>query len=93
MTKNQRSCSVWAIDYPRWSISRRQGANVPGEKAGRFCVEHKFEGMRNTVSRACEAPGCVHQPSFGVVGKKRRRFCGLHKQEGMVNVNTKRHCA
>ena len=58
--------------------------NVPGCKSGRFCSEHKEEGMVDLKHNTCEHHGCMKRPSFNVPGSKACRFCSEHKEEGMV---------
>ena len=60
--------------------------NVPGSKTGRFCSEHKEEGMVNVKSMKCEHPGCMKEPCFNVPGSKTGILCSEHKEEGMVNL-------
>jgi hypothetical protein len=63
---------------------------MEGETRGRFCAEHKKEGMVNVKDKTCEHPGCKKQPAYANEGEKRGRFCVEHKEEGMVNVVNKR---
>ena len=49
--------------------------NVPGVKTGRFCSEHKEEGMVDIKNKMCEHPHCVKRPHFNVPGSKTGRFC------------------
>ena len=40
--------------------------NVPGNKASRFCSEHKEEGMVNVKYKRCERLGCMKGAHFNV---------------------------
>ena len=62
--------------------------DVAGGK-GRFCAEHKAEGMEDVKHKRCEAAGCTKRPAFDVAGGK-GRFCAEHKAEGMEDVKSKR---
>ena len=66
--------------------------NVPGIKFGRFCSEHKKEGMVDIRSKRCENPGCMKHPYFNVPGSKAAGFCSEHKEEGMVDIKNKKTC-
>jgi hypothetical protein len=56
---------------------------------GRFCAEHKENGMKDVKSKQCEHEGCTKRPTFGTEGGK-GRFCVEHKKEDMVDVKNKR---
>ena len=66
--------------------------NLPTERRGRFCKDHKLEGMVDVHSKRCEHEGCTSQPAFNLPTERRGRFCGSHRQVGMVNVR-KKTCA
>ena len=65
--------------------------NLRTERGGRFCGEHKLEGMVNVMRKHCEEEGCTLLPAFNMPTEKSGRFCGKHRLEGMVNVVSK-HC-
>ena len=58
--------------------------NVSGSNTGRFCSEHKEEGMVDVKNKTCEHLGCMKRPHFNITGLKSGRFCSKHKEEGMV---------
>jgi hypothetical protein len=67
--------------------------NVPTERRGRFCSQHKLEGMVDVRSKRCEHEGCTSlNPRFNVPTERRGRFCGSHRLPGMINIHTKK-CA
>ena len=67
--------------------------NLPTERRGRFCKEHKLEGMVDVKNKRCEHEGCTSiTPCFNLPTERRGRFCGSHRLPGMVNV-TKKSCA
>ena len=53
--------------------------NVQGNKAAKFCSEHKEEGMVDVKHKRCEHLGCMKQPNFNVPSTKAGRFCSEHK--------------
>ena len=53
-----------------------------------FCARHKLDGMKNVVSKRCEAPGCESRPTFGRE-KGKALYCALHFLDGMKNVKDK----
>ena len=55
---------------------------------GRWCAEHKREGMIDVKHLRCEEAGCDKQPVFDVPGGK-GRLCSEHKREGMIDVKSK----
>ena len=63
--------------------------NKPGETKGRFCVDHKHDGMMNVKDKTCEHPGCETLPSYNQPNETKGRFCFNHKHDGMVNVVSK----
>ena len=68
--------------------TKQPAFDVAGGK-GRFCVEHKAEGMADVRNKRCEAAGCTKRPTFDVAGGK-GKFCVEHKLEGMADVRSKR---
>ena len=65
---------------------KRSAFNVLNSKTGRFCSEHKEEGMEDVTTTKCGHPSCINTSSFNVPGSKTRRFCSEHKKEGMINL-------
>ncbi len=64
--------------------------NYRGSK-GKFCCDHKKEGMVSVIHRQCEDPSCTKRPTYSNKGTP-ARFCRDHMKEGMVNVRS-RQCA
>uniref|UniRef100_A0A7S3XZM6 EsV-1-7 n=1 Tax=Heterosigma akashiwo TaxID=2829 RepID=A0A7S3XZM6_HETAK len=54
------------------------------EQEGRFCEEHKVNGMVDVKNEVCEHAGCHKAPTFTFKGQWYLRFCARHKLEGMV---------
>jgi len=64
--------------------------NFEGEQGGRFCAQHKLQGMEDVKNKSCEHAGCSKVPTFNYDGEQQRRFCAHHKLPGMVNVREKK---
>lgn len=64
--------------------------NVPGEKRGKFCLEHKEDGMVDVRHKRCEKDGCMSRPSYGFPGFG-ASFCAAHRVEGCMR-HSKRRC-
>jgi hypothetical protein len=60
--------------------------NLPGEKKGIYCAEHKENGMVNVVSRKCQKENCNKQSLFNFPEEKKGIYCFNHKEDGMVDV-------
>eukprot|EP00639_Heterosigma_akashiwo_P031804 CAMPEP_0194737070 /NCGR_PEP_ID=MMETSP0296-20130528/79731_1 /TAXON_ID=39354 /ORGANISM="Heterosigma akashiwo, Strain CCMP2393" /LENGTH=89 /DNA_ID=CAMNT_0039646887 /DNA_START=29 /DNA_END=295 /DNA_ORIENTATION=+ len=60
--------------------------NFEGERKGKFCREHKVDGMVDVINRCCGHAGCNKRSSYNFEGEKRPRFCAQHKLPEMVNV-------
>lgn len=60
--------------------------NIEGKTQGRFCKDHKHEGMIDVMSKRCEFIGCNKQPTYGFIGGTTRIFCSKHRQDGMINI-------
>mmetsp|Transcript_29700 Transcript_29700/g.48303 ORF Transcript_29700/g.48303 Transcript_29700/m.48303 type:complete len:279 (+) Transcript_29700:3-839(+) len=59
--------------------SKKACFNFEDQKDGRFCGDHKVEGMwMVTQLRVCEHDGCTNEPSSSWKGG-RARFCTQHK--------------
>ena len=72
------------------SCQKHPHYNIPGEKSGKFCNEHKQPGMVNVKSKKCQDPNCQKHPLYNFPGEKSGLFCNEHKQPGMVDVKSKR---
>jgi len=57
---------------------------------GKFCSEHKLEGMVNVKDKKCEHPDCETRPNYNLTGETKARFCNEHKTEGMVDIKNKK---
>ena len=64
--------------------------NVPTEKNGIYCFEHKKENMINVKDKHCIEKGCNKQSYFNVPTEKTGIYCSEHKKENMINVKLKR---
>ena len=60
--------------------------NLPGTKKGRFCNEHKEDGMINIISLKCNYESCQTQPCYNFLGILYPEYCAKHKLDNMVNV-------
>ncbi len=63
---------------------KRPNFNTRGYRKGRFCFEHKEEGMMDVIHPTCE--NCDKRPHFNTRGNSKGRFCFEHKEQGMVDV-------
>ena len=46
---------------------------------GRYCSEHRQEGMVNVANKKCEHLGCETRPVYNSPGETKARFCSEHK--------------
>jgi hypothetical protein len=60
--------------------------NIPSIKKGRFCTEHREEGMIDVLSSVCKHDGCCVRSSFGYEKDGKRMYCATHKLENMANL-------
>jgi hypothetical protein len=58
---------------------------------GRFCNNHKLEGMKNVRNIFCEFEDCKTQASYNFSGLTLRRFCKAHRQNDMIDIKSN-HC-
>jgi len=74
--------------------NRGPSFNLPGEKKGIYCSEHRLKDMINVKQKACLQDNCAKQPCCNYPDQKERLYCAEHKLPGMVNVLTKPcdHC-
>jgi len=63
--------------------------NVSGEQKGKFCKNHKLDGMINVVDKLCEKCN-IKRAMCNYRGKTGGIYCAEHKLENMVNVKSKR---
>lgn len=49
--------------------------NFERETKGRFCKDHKEDGMVDMKNKRCEKEGCSPHPAFNFEGEKKCRFC------------------
>jgi hypothetical protein len=66
--------------------TKQPAFNTKGESKGRFCADHKQDGMVDVKTKQCEQFGCTKIPTFNAEGESKARFCADHKQDGMINV-------
>jgi hypothetical protein len=64
--------------------------NFIGENKGRFCVEHKIDGMIDISSARCKQEGCDKQPTYNYSEFKYGVYCVSHCKPGMENVTGKK---
>ena len=65
--------------------TKRPNFNHPGETRGKYCSEHKREGMVDVVHKQCAHDGCTSLSRvFNHPGETKGMFCGEHKREGMT---------
>jgi hypothetical protein len=62
--------------------------NLPTEKSGLYCVNHKKENMINIRNNKCI--DCNKYPYFNVPSEKKPLYCREHKKEGMIDVKHKK---
>mmetsp|Transcript_52041 Transcript_52041/g.89585 ORF Transcript_52041/g.89585 Transcript_52041/m.89585 type:complete len:121 (+) Transcript_52041:162-524(+) len=56
--------------------------NNEGEGRGRFCEEHRQQGMVDVEPKKCEHARCKKRyPSFNFEGARWGRFCANHKKK------------
>ena len=63
--------------------------NIPTEKRGNYCKEHKSEQMIDVMNPKCFYEGCGKIPGYNFVGEKKGLYCNTHKLENMINVKDK----
>ena len=66
---------------------KRPGYNFPGESTtGKYCSQHKLDGMVDVKHKPCQYEGCTKRPYFNYQGESHGILCNEHKQPGMINV-------
>lgn len=60
--------------------------NFPNESKGRFCVDHKEDGMIDVNSSRCRKEGCGKQPCYNYSEFKFGIYCISHAKPNMMNV-------
>lgn len=82
-----------AADAGLWGVvahpgcRKRPGYNFPGESTtGKYCSQHKLEGMVDVKHKPCQFEGCSKRPYFNYQGETHGVLCNEHKQPGMINV-------
>uniref|UniRef100_A0A7S4DCB4 EsV-1-7 n=1 Tax=Heterosigma akashiwo TaxID=2829 RepID=A0A7S4DCB4_HETAK len=72
---------------------KRPSFDFKGEQGGKFCAQHKLQGMVDVKHKTCEHAGCSKDPSFSFAGEQGGRFCAQHKVLGLVDMKNKgRRC-
>jgi len=49
--------------------------NIPTEKYGKFCFEHKLENMIDVKNKRCNHDGCIKIPNFNIPTEKDGTLC------------------
>jgi hypothetical protein len=60
--------------------------NLPTEKTGLYCREHKNADMINVNDKKCIKERCLKIPSYNFPMKREKLYCFEHKKENMINV-------
>lgn len=62
--------------------------NLPGEKRGLKCVEHKLDGMVDVKNKKCagKGGGCTTQPRFNTPGSSVAKYCVNCKEDDMIDI-------
>ncbi len=61
--------------------------NLPNQKIGLYCDEHKLADMVNIKSIICKHKSCTTQASYNLPNKKIPLYCSIHKLPDMVHLN------
>jgi hypothetical protein len=65
--------------------------NLPNEKIGIYCNQHKKENMVNVVDKKCLEKDCeILCPVFNLPNEKIGIYCNKHKKENMINLKSPR---
>ena len=80
-------CSTWP------------GFNTSTEVVGKFCNQHKLEGMVDVVKRETkkckfiseDGVRCSTVPSFNIPTADVTKFCKQHRLEGMINIRRRNY--
>lgn len=64
--------------------------NLPNEKIGIYCNEHKKENMIDIKNKKCLSKECDRRPNFNLPNEKNAIYCNEHKKENMVDINHKK---
>ncbi len=63
--------------------------NFEGKSGGKFCKEHKLDGMIDVKHKTCNFEGCKTRPNFNFAGETKGKFCNKHKLDRMIDVKNK----
>ncbi len=63
---------------------KRAYFNYKEEKTGKYCTNHKLNGMIDVKSKRCL--NCDKRQNFNYEGKTKALYCNEHKLDGMINV-------
>ena len=64
--------------------------NLPNNKKGIYCSDHKIDGMIDVISKRCLEENCNIQASFNFKNETISIYCNKHKEEGMINIRGKK---
>ena len=60
--------------------------NLPNNKKGIYCSDHKIDGMIDVISKRCLEENCNIQASFNFKNETISIYCNKHKEEGYSTV-------
>jgi len=60
--------------------------NIPTNKCGLYCSEHKKYNMVDVVTKKCSKPDCYAYPKYNFAHKTGGLYCYEHKTKNMINV-------
>jgi hypothetical protein len=64
--------------------------NFDGEKSGRFCKQHKEDGMVLVKGKKCENVQCTKKAAFNFESEAKAKFCKDHIEKDMVNIKSRK---
>ena len=74
------------------NCNKRPNYNLPSEKKGLFCSEHKTENMIDVKNTRCCHLNCMTIPNYNLPSEKKGLFCSEHKTENMIDIKHTRCC-
>ena len=72
------------------SCNKIPNFNHPIETKGKYCADHRLEGMIDVMHRKCFNFDCDKQPAYNYPNESKGLYCAKHKLDGMVNVVSRR---
>ena len=99
--ENQKQDFVLNTNWILWSILEINDVNmkdakkdvlalISQESEGKYCAQHKLDGMFDIKHKKCEHDGCKVNPCFNFAGESKARFCAKHKLDGMFDIKHKK---